>query len=433
MNQFYCVGVSHKTCPVEVREKFAFSDKILPAALHDLRQIEGARECFILSTCNRVELYARGDESLRDSLVQFLASYHDLSENELRAHLFCFRGEKVFRHLFRVSCGLESMVVGENEIYGQLKQAFRIALDAGTVDSVLFQLVERALRVGKKVRAETKISRGAISVASVAVELAEKIFGKLTGEKVLVLGTGGMSEKTIEHLVKAGAGKIVVASRHYERALELSQKFGAEPISFDEWLRALRTSDIVISSTSAPHPIVRFEDVKMVIQKRHHQPLFFIDIAVPRDVEAAVQSLDDVYLYDIDDLQSVIHSNIRERKREIESCEKFIEHEILQFSGWLEELQMKPVIESLTRHFDRVVEEEIGKLHSNFQGRESELHDLFIRVRKKVFHKPLEKLKHASREGTLPRYLQLIRELFSGEISEGKRAAHSEKEKEKVS
>ena len=428
VSQFYCIGISHKSCPVEIREQLAFSDKMLPQALDELRRAEGIREGLILSTCNRVEVYVRGIEAA-DVSSRFLADFHHFPIEELRCFEYRLRGEEVFQHLFRVSCGLESMVVGETEIYGQLKRAFQVASEAGAADSVLYQLVERSLRAGKKARAETGVSRGAVSVSSVAVELAEKIFGKLTGEQVLVVGTGEMSEKTLEHLVKSGCGKIVVASRNFERALELSQKFGAEPVHFNEWLRALRTSDIVISSTSAPHPVVHFDDVKMIMQERHRRPLFFIDIAVPRDVEPAVQSLDDVYLYDIDDLESVIHANIRERKREIEKCERLIEHEVLQFKAWLEQLEMKPVMEWLTRHFDEVFEAEIEKVRPRFYGRENELRDLLIRVRKKIFHKPLERLKHASREGTLPRYLQLIRELFSEEISRETRSVSDRKEK----
>lgn len=432
MNQFYCVGVSHKTCPIEIREKIAFPEKNLPEALAGLRTLEGVRECFILSTCNRVEIYARGEDSLSGLLNHFLSSFHGLKSSELNAYVYCLEGGNVFHHLFRVAAGLESMVVGETEIHGQLKEAFQLAQKAGTLDSMLYQLAERALRVGKKARTETKISRGAISVASVAVELAEKIFGRLSGEKVLVLGTGEMSEKTIENLVRAGAGKIVVASRNFERALELSQKFGAEPILFSDWLRALRTSDIVISSTAAPHPVVRYDDVKMVIHERRHKPLFFIDIAVPRDIESTVQTLDDVYLYDIDDLESVIQANIRERKKEIDACERLIEREMEQFSGWLEELGLKPVLERLIRHFDEAAEEEMRKLKAVFPGREQELRDLWTRVRKKAFHKPLQKLRLVSKEGSLPRYLQILRELFSEDIPEKKNSDSESVQRKKV-
>ncbi len=413
MNEFYCLGYNHKTCPVEIREKIAFSHGEMERALRDIRGLEGVRECFILSTCNRVELYVRGDIRSTDQLSKFIASYHGLDAETIAPYGYVYSDTKTVRHLFRVACSLDSMVVGENEIYGQLKDAFHTALSAGTVDSVLYQLAERALRVGKKARTKTKISRGAVSVSSAAVELAEKIFGKLSGEQVLVLGTGEVSEKTLESLVKEGAGKIFVASRNYERALSLAQKFGAEAVNFENWLRALKSSDIVISSTAAPHPVVKFEDVRRVMQERKNRPLFLIDIAVPRDIEASVQTLDDVYLYNIDDLESVIAANLRARKREIEKCEEIIEEEVLEFSAWIEQLELKPVIHWLSRHFDEILEAEIAKSKTQWNGREQALRDLFGRVRKKVFHRPFATLKSAAREGTLTRYLQLIRELFS--------------------
>jgi len=428
MNKFFCAGIDHHRSPVELRERFSFSEKKIPEALSAMRQLEGVRECFLLSTCNRVELYARGDESLAKSLPQFLTSFHGIEENELNCHRYVFQDEEVIRHLFKVSSGLESMVVGEYEIYGQLKRAFRAAIDAGTVDSVLFQLVERALKIGKRVRTETNISKGAVSVSSVAVELAEKIFGHLSGEQVLVIGTGEMSELTIQHLVKAGAGKIIVTSRSFEKALSLAQKFGAEPIAFDEWLRALRTSDIVITSTAAPHAIIKADDVKPVMQERRRKPLFFIDIAVPRDVESAVQHIDDVYLYNIDDLQSVIQTNVRERKREIEKCEKLIEHEISEFQSWIEQLDLKPTLTWFQNYFDEVVRDEIEKSRSKFSGKEDELESLMTRVRKKLFHRPLKNLKRASHDGTLHRYLQIVRELFSDHSQKPEVPSKSKKE-----
>lgn len=427
MNKLYCAGIDHHRTNVELRERFSISEKRLPEALDAMRQIEGVRECFLLSTCNRVELYARGDELLAKSLPKFLSSFHGIEESELNCHRYILQGEEAARHLFKVSSGLESMVIGEYEIYGQLKRAFKAAIDAGTVDSVLFQLIERALRIGKRVRTETKISKGAVSVSSVAVELAEKIFGHLHGEQVLVIGTGEMSELTLQHLVKAGAGKIIVTSRSFEKALGLAQKFGAEPIAFDEWLRALRASDIVISSTAAPHAIIKAEDVKSVMQERRRKPLFFIDIAVPRDVESAVQHIDDVYLYNIDDLQSVIHTNVRERKREVEKCEKLIDHELEEFQGWIEQLDLKPTLSWFQNYFDEVVREEIEKSRSKFSGKEEELESLLTRVRKKLFHRPLKNLKRASHDGSLHRYLQMVRELFSDHSQKSEKSSGSEK------
>jgi len=413
MTEFFCIGISHQTCPVELREKLAISEKKLPQVLGDFKVLDGLRECLVLSTCNRVEFYGRGDAATIAEMDQHIANYYGIAVGDWKPVRYLLRGQAVFSHLFRVSCGLESMVVGENEIHGQLKRAFHAAWEADAIDSFLYQLVERALRVGKKARTETHISRGAVSVASVAAHLAEKIFGKLTGEEVLIIGTGEMSERMVEHLMKTGAGKITVTSRSYERALGLAQKFGAIPLHYNEWMRALRASDIVITSTSAPHLLIRYDDIKPLMQERRNQPLFFIDISVPRNVDPRLQSLDDVYLYDIDDLQSVISSNVRERKKEIEKCETLIEQEILQFSSWIEQLQMKPVIQHMQQLFDEAAEYELKRFQHVFQGKDAEVRDIFTRIRKKMFHKPMSKLRHASKEGTLFRYLQVIRELFT--------------------
>jgi glutamyl-tRNA reductase len=302
--------------------------------------------------------------------------------------------------------------VGENEIYGQIRQAFRLANELRTLDSILYQLVERSLRIGKRVRSETKISEGAVSVSSIAVELAEKIFGKLAGERILILGTGKISELTLKHLIKSGAGEITVTSRTYERALELAQKYGAKPIGFDSWLRVLKTSDIVISSTSAPHHIVKFEDVKSVILERRHKPLFFIDIAVPRDVDPRVSEIDDVYLYNIDDLKSVSETNLRLRKKEIAKCEALIERELESFDQWYEFLEAGPVIQKLDVYFDQIIEREMTKAAGKFKGKEGELRALIQKIKSSLLHVPIEKLKESARIGSMERYLETLYALF---------------------
>ncbi|OGW86666.1 MAG: glutamyl-tRNA reductase [Omnitrophica bacterium RIFCSPHIGHO2_02_FULL_46_11] len=407
-----CIGLNHKTCPVEIREKIAFSESALHEALLEMRTIEDLREWFILSTCNRVELYGRGLPGIEERLIRFLVEYHGLEDNICQPYFYRYRGRDAAKHLFRVSSGLDSLVIGENEIYGQIRHAFRLANELKTLDSILYQLIERSLRLGKRARSETKISEGAVSVSSIAVELAEKIFGRLTGERVLILGTGKMSELTMKHLVKAGAGEITVASRTYERALELSQKFGAKPIGFDAWLRVLRTSDIVISSTSAPHPIVKFEDVQSVMKERRHKPLFFIDIAVPRDVDPRIGEMDDVYLYDIDDLKTVSEANLRLRKKEIAKCEAIIERELESFDQWYEFLEAGPVIQKLTAYFDSVVENEIAKVGSKFKGHEDELKILIQKIKAGLLHVPVEKLKESARMGSIERYLETLHSLF---------------------
>lgn len=424
-----CVGLNHKSCPVEVRERIAFSESALSRALGEMREIQDLREWFVLSTCNRVELYGRGLQGMVDSLIQFLARFHTLDERAFRPYLYRFEGREVARHLFRVASGLDSLVVGEKEIYGQVRQSFRMANELRSLDSILYQLVERALRVGKRVRSETRISEGTVSVSSIAVELAERIFGKLAGERVLILGTGKMSELTIKHLLKSGAGEITVASRTYERALELAQKFGARPIGFDAWLRALSTSDIVISSTAAPHPIVGFDEVKGVMDERRHKPLFFIDIAVPRDVDSRVGEIDDVYLYNIDDLKAVSEANLRERKKEIAKCEALIERELESFDQWYEFLEAGPMIQKLTAYFDDIVEAELAKAGSKFKGRERELETLLKRIKAGLLHLPIQKLKASATTGGIERYLETLHSLFGlGERKPGRQKVDDRKQ-----
>ncbi|OGX06987.1 MAG: glutamyl-tRNA reductase [Omnitrophica bacterium RIFCSPLOWO2_12_FULL_50_11] len=417
-----CIGVNHKLCPVQIREQLAFSESDLPFALAQLRQIDGLRECFLLSTCNRVEVYGHAVVEVEPSLIDFLSDFHGVDKDLFEPYLYRHRGREVIRHLFRVSGGLDSLVIGENEIYGQVRSAFRLANRIKTLDSVLYQVVERAIRVGKRVRSETKINDRSVSVSSIAVDLAEKIFGRLTEEQILVLGTGKMSDKTMKHLVASGARSITVASRTYERALETAQRFGARPIGFDEWFRALQASDIVISSTAAPQPIIHVDDVKRIMNQRRHKPLCFIDIAVPRDIDPRVAEIDDVYLYDIDDLKSVSEANLRLRKKEVEHCEAIIAREVDSFDQWYEYLQARPVVEKLNAYFDEVVEQELQKARHQFKGKEKELDALVRKMKASFLHVPLEQLKERAQSGSIERYLEALHTLFQ---LGGRRTVHS--------
>ena len=409
-----CVGLNHKLCSVEIRERLAFSESNLPKALSLMKEIEGVRESFILSTCNRVELYGRGCSygEMDSAFTRFLSEFHSLDEHLFSPYLYRHWNRDAVRHLFRVTSGLDSLVVGENEIYGQVRNAFQTANRLRNLDSVLYQVVERALRVGKRVRSKTRINERAVSVSSIAVELAEKIFGKLSGEQVLVLGTGKMSEQTMKYLVEHGAGKITVASRTYERALEVAQKFGAQPVGFGDWFRSLRSSDIVISSTASPQPIVRFEDVQLIMKERRHKPLCFIDIAVPRDIDPRVGELDDVYLYDIDDLKGVSEINLRLRKQEVEHCEVIIANELSSFDEWHQSLDATPAIQKLTAYFDHVVEHELHKAKQGFKGKEKELDSLVRKIKASLLHTPLEQLKESAKLGSIEHHLHTLHTLF---------------------
>lgn len=426
MIQFFVYGLNHKKCPVEIREKLHFRERKLPEAYEWIRREWPSVETLILSTCNRVELYFAtevgaglsrppGVETAplqSNTIADFLASFHGISRCEFESFVYRLEGREALQHFFRVASGLDSMVVGENEILGQVREAFRAAQEAGAVNSFLYRWAERALRIGKLIRTKTKINEGAVSVPSVAVELAEKIFGRLAGEKIMVLGTGEMSELTLQHLRKEGAEALYVVSRQEEKGRLLAESYGSRWVSMNAWEECLSSVDIVIASTSAPHPIVKLETVKEAMGKRRHRPLFLIDIAVPRNVEAAVNSLDDVYLYNIDDLEKVSQANLRLRRKEVREAEAHIEKAVEEFQAWVEQLEAGPTIQLLHRYFDELIEEEIESLGRIPEEEKEKFREFAGRLRAKFLHAPLEALQDSSKFGAVRRTLEAIHTLF---------------------
>jgi glutamyl-tRNA reductase len=320
------VGLSHHTAPLPVRELFAFADGEIPSVLRKLRESGLAEEAVILSTCNRVELYAvtahepsKAFRLLREFLCES-RSYLSPLEREIYGY-----GEpQSFEHLFKVACGLDSMVLGETEILGQLKRAYQLAFEHHYTGSVLNRVFQRAFNTAKLIRSCTNIQRGSMSVGSVAVQLAEKIFDALRDRQVLVIGAGDTSEKTARALLSRGAGSILVANRSFERAVALARELGGRAVSFERWGDELGEIDIVISSTSAPGYILDRQKLEPLLRRRGNRPLLLIDIAVPRDIEPEVSMLDNVYLYNIDDLQSIVGDTLRQRQQEIARCERVI-------------------------------------------------------------------------------------------------------------
>jgi len=324
------IGLSHRTSPVELRERFAFAETHIPQVLETLRRRGLADEAVILSTCNRVELYtATRLETAQafSELKKFLAQTHDYSE-PLGDELYALDEPNSVKHLFKVACGLDSMVLGETEILGQLKKAYDLALQGGHTGARLNKAFQRAFNVAKHVRTETNIQRGSISVASVAVELAEKIFSKLSGHDVMVIGAGDTSEKTARALLSRGAKSIVVANRSYEKAEALATDLGGRAVNFDDWTREFEKIDIAISSTAAPNHILDVARLSPLMKLRRHRPLLLIDIAVPRDIDPAVNKLDNVYLYNVDDLQGIANDYLQQRREEIAECEAIIEEKV---------------------------------------------------------------------------------------------------------
>lgn len=411
---FFVLGLHHKDCPVEIREKLHFGPRHTAATLELSKKEPGLSEFLILSTCNRVEFYGytENDSLPEKAILKLIDESHGLDPALFQFYLFRHEGKEAVRHLFRVAAGLDSLVVGENEILGQLKEAFRMASDARSVHSLMVRLLEKALKVGKDVRTETKINEGAVSIPSVAVELAEKIFGKLSGEKIMVLGTGEMSELTLKNLRSAGAQALYVASRNSQRGQEVAAEFGSQWINMEQWENCLVQVDILIAATSAPHPIVHAEQIKKIMSERKHRPLFLIDIAVPRDVEASVNAIDGVYLYNVDDLKGVSAANLRLRRKEIQAAENLVEKAVLDFQGWLEQLKARPTIETFENFLDEILDKELSRFPE--QGPEVEEKRLEIRhrIRAKLLHRPLEKIKEASQNGGVHRYLEALHSLF---------------------
>jgi glutamyl-tRNA reductase len=334
----FCFGLSHQTAAVDVRERFAIPESALPNALARLKIMPGLAEGLIISTCNRTEFYVTGE--FRDSPAPafFERFYRDLRAGD-EAHLFRLWSNQCARHLFRVASGLESMIVGETEIFGQVKRAYEVATGARTTGKLLNRLFQKSFQVGKQVRSSTAITRGSVSVGSVAVELAEQIFGDLNGCKIMILGAGDISEKTARAFRSRGAEQIFVSNRSFERAAVLAATIGGRAIHFEDWEQEFRDLDILVSSTAAPHTIITLDKLAPFLRTRRHRPLFMIDLAMPRDIDPAVNKLDGVYLYDLDSLQAMAARTLEVRKQEAESCHRLIEQHVQDFQLWVERVR----------------------------------------------------------------------------------------------
>jgi len=332
------IGLNHRSAPVEVREQLAFARTSLGQSHAQLQAASPVHETVILSTCNRVEIYAL-TANLQDAsraVRDFLHSHHQLAER-VDAHLYELHDDSCIQHLLEVACGIDSMVLGETEIFGQVKDAYSVAQQAGTTGVVLNRVFQKAFSAAKQIRSTTAIARGSTSVGTVAVDLAGKIFGKLSRCTVMVIGTGDMSAATARALQSRGTGAILVCSRTHERAEALAAQLHGRAISYDQWPGEFPAVDIVISSTAAPHPIVTREKLGPLMKLRRQRPLFLIDIAVPRDIERSCEQLENVYLYDIDDLQQIARENLAAREREVAACRALIGQHVRRLVEWLDD------------------------------------------------------------------------------------------------
>jgi glutamyl-tRNA reductase len=414
--KFQLIGVNHKTAPVEVRERLAIPDSRLPEALKRLAEHPGVHEGLILSTCNRVEVLTQTKNGIVD-LRRFLRDYFQVNPAEYEAHLYEYHESEAIRHLFRVTASLDSMVVGEPQILGQVKEAYATARAVGAVHSQLDLLLTRAFAVAKRVRTETAVGSSAVSVASVAVELAKKIFGSLHGKHVYLVGAGKMSELAARHLLAHGAESIFVANRTYDRAQQLAAKFDGQAILFEQLYETCDRADIVITSTGAPHAIFRREHGELFLSRRKNRPMFFIDIAVPRDVDPGMNKLDGIFVYDIDDLQQAVSSHVDDRRKEAERAEAIISGEVERFQGRLQTLDVVPTIVSLQDHLETIRQAEIdrvrGRLGTLSPEQELAVETLTRGIVSKIMHTPISTLKTAARAPEATTVIDLVRRLFN--------------------
>ena len=427
------IGVNHKTAPIELRERIAISRDDLPETTRALAAVPGVSECMIVSTCNRVELLA-ATESENIDLTGFLHQHFGLDPALLAPHIYQHRDREAVRHLFRVASSLDSMVVGEPQILGQVKEAFAVARESGTVAGQLDHLLQSTFAAAKKVRTETEIGSNSVSIASVAVDLARKIFGSLQGRTVFLVGAGKMSELAARHLVQQGAGAILVTNRTYERAHRLADEFhgpvAPQVVPFEKLYETAASADIVISSTGAPHPIFRREHGQAFLQRRRNRPMFFIDIAVPRDVEPAMGKLEGIFVYDIDDLQQVAAAHLVERSREASDAETLIAGEVERFQQRQRTVTTAaPAIIALLRQAETIRQAELRRVQARLGPLTAEqaaaVEALTRGLMNKFLHPPMQALKQAAREGNTARLDALCEAWQIESAADAEQSAHA--------
>jgi len=423
------VGLSHNTAPVEVREKLSFSGQMLSDGIKRLRGYENISECLILSTCNRVEIYAIVDQSEIGiaRIKDFLHSYQTtLPLESISQHLYIHKNEAAVKHLFRVAASLDSMVVGEPQILGQVKDAFDTALLNKTTGVILNKLFKKAISVAKRVRTETRIAENAVSISYAAVELAKKIFSSLRDKRGMLVGAGEMGELAANYLVSSGIQEIVVSTRNYDRALNLAQTYNGRAVRFENFLEEMGRSDVVICSTGAPDYIIRSEHMQNIIHKRKNRPIFLIDISVPRNIDPAVNKIDNVFLYDIDDMQAVVEANRRTRKEEADKGEQIIVEEVETFSKWFKSLEVVPTIVALRDKVEDIRKRELERASERLRTLTPEeiaaVEGLTNTIVSKILHGPLVALKSEANSNNGLLYVETIKKIFNLEVrvAEGK-------------
>lgn len=417
---FHILGINHRTAPVEMRERVVFPAEALNDALQGLTRIPSVREAAILSTCNRTELYCATDVDDGESIREWLSHYHQMSATELKPFLYSYSDKSAVRHVLRVASGLDSMILGEPQILGQIKDAYQVADQAGTLDMLLRRLFQHTFSVAKQVRTDTEIGASPVSVAFAAVSLARQIFGDLSQRTGLLIGAGETIELAARHLSESGLGRMIVANRTVERAHALAGEFSGYAIALNELPAHLVEADIIVSSTASPLPILGKGGMETALRQRKHRPVFVVDIAVPRDVEPEVGELDDVYLYTVDDLQDVIQENLKSRQEAAKQAEEIIDVQSSHFMGWLRSLDAVSTIREYRSEAERMRDEVLERARQQIaQGKDPEevMTYLANTLTNKLIHTPSANLRQAGYDGK-QNLIEAARELLCDNLKD---------------
>jgi glutamyl-tRNA reductase len=413
------IGMNHETAPIELRECLAGGAENTIAALSSLRALDCVKEGLFLSTCNRVEALFTSEypEKARESVISLLARLGEIPEHTFSSSLYFHEDMEAVKHIFMIASSLDSMVVGEPQILGQVKEAYYQATREKTSGVILNRLMHKAFHVAKRVRTETGITDSAVSISYAAVELAKKIFYDLGNKRVLLIGAGEMAELAARHLLGQGVQAITVANRTFERAVQVAEMFKGRPVSFEEIGSQLLEVDIVIASTASTKYVITYDQVRRSLRKRRNRPLFFIDIAVPRDVEPRVNDLGNVYVYDIDDLKGVIENNMAQRQQEAVKARRIVHEEVIKFEKWLKTLDVVPTIVSLKEKVEVIRKTEVKKSLRSFEGlnpsQVKALETLTLSIVEKIIHDPIIVLKSKAERKVRDAYLDVARQLFN--------------------
>lgn len=418
MPEIILIGLNHKTAPVELRECLAFAPDQTRDALETLQMQAPVKEALIFSTCNRMEiLFVPVDETATDSVIRFLSENKNIPVAEFKDALYIHEGDDAVKHLFRVASSLDSMIVGEPQILGQVKKAYKNTVTNKASGAILNRLMHKAFSIAKRVRKETGIGDNAVSISYAAVELANKIFSDLGKRSVMLIGAGEMAEIAVEHLISNGVNKIIVANRTFENAVALAERFKGQAVKFEEMETFLADVDIIISSTGATGFVLTKPQVKKAMGQRKNRPLFFIDIAVPRDLDPTINRLSNAYLYDIDDLQSLVNDNLEERQREAIKGERLVEEAVIKFRWWLNSLAVVPTIKDIKQKLECIADAETEKTLSKLDSLSPEEADAVKRmtraIARKIMHDPILFLKNTGEHRDDAQYLSVARHLFN--------------------